>query len=109
MKPPDPNCPHCKGKGYVVGWTPSYNNPDNSGGAPDFVECDCTDEDCLEGHSRTPEQAAADWKALRAVAPTAGERFHLMFYGPKLTEIALTQPNEPHVSHPTEPGKSPPP
>lgn len=44
------------------------------------------DPNNLEGPGRTPEQAAADWRALREVAPTAGDRFKLMFKGPAITE-----------------------
>jgi hypothetical protein len=37
------------------------------------------DPDCLEGRGRTPEQMAADHRALQEVAPTAADKFALMF------------------------------
>jgi hypothetical protein len=37
------------------------------------------DPDCLEGGGRTPEQMAADHRALQEVAPTAADKFALMF------------------------------
>lgn len=38
-----------------------------------------SDPDCLEGRGRTPEQMAADHRALQEVAPTAADKFVLMF------------------------------
>jgi hypothetical protein len=35
--------------------------------------------DCLEGRGRTPEQMAADYRALQAAAPTPADKFALMF------------------------------
>jgi hypothetical protein len=38
-----------------------------------------SDPNCLEGRGRTPEQMAADYRALQAVAPTAADKLALMF------------------------------
>jgi hypothetical protein len=41
--------------------------------------------DCLEGRGRTPEQMAADYRALQAAAPTPADKFALMFGHPRPT------------------------
>lgn len=44
-----------------------------------------SDPNCLEGRGRTPDEMAENLRKLDAVAPTAAEKFALMFGHPRTT------------------------
>lgn len=68
-----PKCNTCKGYGFLPGWTPSYSNPDNQGGAPDTVECpDCQPEATPE--TDAARKAHAAWKERQHDSDMGGGR-----------------------------------